>query len=242
MLVERYETGRGYSGSSFNSYDAGRRSWHQTWVDSSGMVLQLDGGLSEGRMVLEGKTVSKDGAPVKHRITWTPNDDGSVRQLWESTSSSGEWTVTFDGHYVRRGAAPAGPRADARVVDDSLQQQVFAAERAFARSMADRNREAFASFVSTEAIFFSGKTILRGQDQVVSGWSQFFEGPAAPFSWEPDQVEVLDSGTLALSTGLVRDPEGEVVARFNSIWRLEAPGVWRVIYDKGSPPGPQDIQ
>jgi len=45
---------------------------------------------------------------------------------------------------------------------------------------------------------------------------------------------VLDSGTLALSTGPVKDPKGEIVARFNSIWRLES-GQWRVIFDKGCP-------
>jgi ketosteroid isomerase-like protein len=125
---------------------------------------------------------------------------------------------------------------------ESAQQQVFAAERAFAKSMADRDRTAFATFVSDEAIFFGEQGTQRGKAQVVAAWSGFFDGPAAPFSWDPDQVEVLPSGALALSTGLVRDPAGKVVARFNSIWRLEAPGTWRVIFDKGSPPSPADLK
>lgn len=116
-----------------------------------------------------------------------------------------------------------------------LQQQVFAAERAFARTMADRDAEAFGRFLADEAVFFDGATALRGKALVTSGWAPFFEGKVAPFSWEPDRVEVLDSGGLALSTGLVRDPDGKVTARFNSIWRLEAPGVWRVVFDKASP-------
>jgi ketosteroid isomerase-like protein len=123
---------------------------------------------------------------------------------------------------------------------DSPRQQVFAAERAFARSMADRDAAAFATHVSDEAIFFNGTGVLRGRRQVVATWSRFFEGKAAPFSWEPDRVEVLQSGTLALSTGLVRDPAGKVIGRFNSIWRLEAPGTWRVVFDKGSPAEPGD--
>jgi ketosteroid isomerase-like protein len=121
------------------------------------------------------------------------------------------------------------------------QQQVFAAERAFARSMADRDAAAFARHVADEAVFFGGAGTLRGKSQVVAGWATFFEGATAPFSWEPDQVEVLPSGNLALSTGLVRDPQGKVIARFNSIWRLEAPGQWRVVFDKGSPPDPKDL-
>ena len=123
---------------------------------------------------------------------------------------------------------------------DSPRQQVFAAERAFAKSMADRDASAFATHVSDEAIFFNGAGVLRGKKEVIAAWSRFFKGKAALFSWEPDRVEVLQSGTLALSTGLVRDPNGKVIGRFNSIWRREAPGVWRVVFDKGSPAEPGD--
>ena len=38
----------------------------------------------------------------------------------------------------------------------------------------------------------------------------------------------------------LRNPAGKVIARFNSVWRLEAPGTWRVIFDKGSPPSVQE--
>ena len=48
------------------------------------------------------------------------------------------------------------------------------------------------------------------------------------------EVEVLDSGSLAYSTGPVRDPNGTVIGRFNSIWRRDDTGTWRVIFDKGS--------
>jgi hypothetical protein len=105
VLIEQYDTARGYSGSSFNIYDAGRRKWHQTWVDTSGMLLKLDGSLIDGRMVLEGETTGINGALTKHRITWTPNPDGSVRQFWESTNASGDWTVTFDGRYTKLAVA-----------------------------------------------------------------------------------------------------------------------------------------
>ena len=71
-------------------------------------------------------------------------------------------------------------------------------------------------------------------------WRAYFEGAQAPFSWEPDQVVVLDDGLLAYSSGLVRNPAGQPIGRFNSVWRQEAPGVWRVVMDKGSPLGPVD--
>jgi ketosteroid isomerase-like protein len=121
---------------------------------------------------------------------------------------------------------------------ESLARQVADVERAFARSMAARDHAAFVSFLSEQAHFFGGGEVLRGKAAVALGWKRYFDAPQAPFSWEPDQVEVLPDRTLALSTGPVKDPSGRPVARFNSIWRQEAPGVWRVVFDKGQPPDP----
>ncbi len=115
-----------------------------------------------------------------------------------------------------------------------LRQQVANAERAFARTMADRDLAAFTAMLSEDAVFFSGSKPLRGRQQVSDWWKRFYEKPDAPFSWEPEQIEVLDSGTLALSSGPVRDAKGKLIATFTSIWRLEAPGVWRIIFDKGN--------
>jgi hypothetical protein len=102
VLHEHYETGRGYRGESLNMYDAGRKLWHQTWVDSSGTLLLLEGGLRNGSMVLEGQTVGADALVTKHRITWTPGTDGSVRQLWEATDAKGRWSIAFDGKYTKK--------------------------------------------------------------------------------------------------------------------------------------------
>jgi ketosteroid isomerase-like protein len=119
---------------------------------------------------------------------------------------------------------------------ESRRAEVFAAERAFARSMAERDFAAFGRYVAVDCVFFSGNTALRGHDAVLAAWKPFFDGANAPFSWEPDQVEVLESGSLALSTGLVKNPEGVVSARFNSIWQRQPDGRWLVIFDKGGPP------
>ena len=116
-----------------------------------------------------------------------------------------------------------------------LAAQVRAAETAFAKTMADRKMDAFESYVAEDAVFYDGEGVLRGKAAVVSAWKKFFEGEQAPFSWAPESVEVLDSGTLALSSGAVRDPAGTQVAVFNSVWRLEKDGRWRVVFDKGCP-------
>jgi hypothetical protein len=103
VLRERYNTApRPYAGSSFNIYDASRRVWHQTWVDTGGLLLLIEGGLVNGAMVMEGHTVGARG-PVRNRITWTPIARDSVRQHWETWSDSAStWVTAFDGMYVRR--------------------------------------------------------------------------------------------------------------------------------------------
>ena len=112
-------------------------------------------------------------------------------------------------------------------------EAVRAAEVAFARTMADRDHEAFRSFLASDAVFFNGHTPIRGAEAVAEAWADYFEGPDAPFSWHPDVTEVLDSGDLAFSSGPVLDPSGTEVGRFNSVWRLEADGSWRIVFDKG---------
>jgi len=116
---------------------------------------------------------------------------------------------------------------------EALAQQVADTERAFADTMAKRDFAGFVSFLAEETVFFSGATPLRGKDTVAAAWKPYYEGAAAPFSWEPDNVQVLDSGTLALSSGPVYDPQGKRVATFNSVWRLEPGGEWKIVFDKG---------
>lgn len=118
---------------------------------------------------------------------------------------------------------------------ETMAQRVRAAETAFARSLADRDIKAFASHVADDAVFFGQAKAARGKAAVVADWKPLFEGPRAPFSWEPAQVEVLDNGTLAISSGPVRNPEGKQTGTFNSIWRREADGSWKVVFDKGCP-------
>jgi ketosteroid isomerase-like protein len=116
-----------------------------------------------------------------------------------------------------------------------LTEQVRRTETAFAKTMADRNAEAFASFLSPETVFMSNGQVLRGSHEVGARWKRYFEGPQPPFSWEPEQIQVLDSGTLAMTSGPVKDPAGKRIGTFNSVWRREANGLWKIVFDSGCP-------
>lgn len=103
------------NGHSYSIFDASTGRWHQTWVDASGSLLQLDGGLDDaGRMILQGASVDST-RRVLHRITWSPQPGDELRQLWATSSDAGAtWTRAFDGYYhrtKRRGGAGAARRS-----------------------------------------------------------------------------------------------------------------------------------
>jgi ketosteroid isomerase-like protein len=111
--------------------------------------------------------------------------------------------------------------------------EVERTERAFARTMADRDFAAFAGFLADDSVFFNGDAALVGPAAISKAWKPLYDGAQAPFSWEPTTVVVLRSGRLALSTGPVRGPDGKIVGQFNSVWRRERSGDWKVVIDKG---------
>jgi len=95
-ISEHWEGRSGFTGVSYNAWDAKTRMWHQFWVDAQGNVARLQGGIADGRMVLQ----SAPSTGHVDRITWTPNADGSVRQLWEASEDGGKaWKGVFDGMY-----------------------------------------------------------------------------------------------------------------------------------------------
>jgi len=101
-----------------------------------------------------------------------------------------------------------------------------------------RSTLAFGRHVSEHAVFWAGAKVLRGKAAVLEGWRRFYEGPQAPFSWAPDEVVVLGDGSLASSTGPVRDAAGKLVARFRSVWRRETDGRWLIVLDRGEAADP----
>jgi len=115
-------------------------------------------------------------------------------------------------------------------------EDVRRTESAFAKTMADRDHAAFASFLSADTVFLNRQGVRRGKASVAEAWKPFYEGKDAPFSWAPESVEVLESGGLGFSSGPVFDAAGQRIGTFNSVWRKEKDGAWRIVFDKGCPP------
>jgi len=102
VVYENWTSSFGSSGKSFNLWDAGRGRWRQTWVDDSGGLHEYAGTFTGGAMRYEGETVDRQGKVQKLRMSFTPQKDGRVRQLLETSTDGQSWATAFDGLYVRR--------------------------------------------------------------------------------------------------------------------------------------------
>lgn len=92
--------GSGGTSISMVNHTTGR--WQQTWVGSDGKRVDFEGGVVEGKMVLTGywDDVAGPGNDALVRMTYSQNDDGSVRQHGESSTDHGlSWQTAFDFIY-----------------------------------------------------------------------------------------------------------------------------------------------
>jgi hypothetical protein len=103
VLRENWTSAAGnFTGTSSNFYNAITNQWEQVWIDNQGGNLHLKGNRINNQMILRSdKLKNSKGEPFYHKVTWTLNDDGSVRQYWETITNEKEITVAFDGLYKK---------------------------------------------------------------------------------------------------------------------------------------------
>lgn len=102
VLLENWAGAKGGNGKSFNLFNAARGKWQQTWVDSTGNLLELYGEFKNGVMQLTGENL-RNGKKTLQRITWHPLEKDKVRQHWEQSQDDGKtWNTAFDGLYTRK--------------------------------------------------------------------------------------------------------------------------------------------
>ncbi|MBT8305128.1 MAG: hypothetical protein KJP09_11710 [Bacteroidia bacterium] len=103
ILRENWTSAKGnYTGTSSNFYNLQNKQWEQIWIDNQGQQLHLKGNRVGNKMILTSDELkNQDGESFRNRITWTHNEDGTVRQLWEILQEGKEPTIAFDGLYKR---------------------------------------------------------------------------------------------------------------------------------------------
>lgn len=95
-LREDYQDIAGTKGQSFSIYDATRKVWHQTWVTNSGRLLEIEGTLQMGEMILSGSDRTARGDERRVRGVWIPVA-GGVRETAVTSMDGGKsWKPWFD--------------------------------------------------------------------------------------------------------------------------------------------------
>lgn len=104
-IHENYITTGNYAGQSINFYDPIDKKWHQHWVGAGGDVYNyIETKRGDGLLQFESKFMSPVNGQISlSRLTFTLEDDRTVRQLFESSTDEGKtWSIAFDGIYKRR--------------------------------------------------------------------------------------------------------------------------------------------
>ena len=120
-------------------------------------------------------------------------------------------------------------------------QALMIADEAFSRALAERNSDAFASWIDHDAIFLA-EGEMANRDQVLDMWSVFLDrSTGQTMSWRPEMATVSkcdDMGyTIGEFEGRAATADGPVVTqagRYISVWKRDADGAWRVVADVGS--------
>lgn len=101
MLLEQYTTARDYVGQSTNFYDPHDDKWKQIWIDNTGSVSKyVESERRPGYLQLISTPESTPSQPIL-RMTFSLQEDGSVRQFIEQKTEE-EWQAVFDGKYVKQ--------------------------------------------------------------------------------------------------------------------------------------------
>jgi hypothetical protein len=101
-IIEHWAGAGSIHGMSLNAWDAQYKVWRQFWVGGDGVVLQLEGGMEKGVMVMRGELPNGKGGVQKQKISWSPKKDGRVIQRWETSDDQGKtWAISFLGVYTK---------------------------------------------------------------------------------------------------------------------------------------------
>ncbi len=103
IMLENWTSANGRSGKSFNTINSNTGNWEQTWVDDFGTVTEYKKGVySNGALsfLAEGKDAANK--TQYQKLTFFKNDDGTVRQLGESSTDENTWTITYDLLYKKK--------------------------------------------------------------------------------------------------------------------------------------------
>jgi tetratricopeptide (TPR) repeat protein len=103
IVYENWTGANGYTGKSFNLYNAATKKWEQIWVDAIGGIVKFEGEFKDGILHYYADTLGRDGSAVRRHLQFIPQGPDQVRQFSQQSTDGGKtWSVEYDLTYVRK--------------------------------------------------------------------------------------------------------------------------------------------
>jgi ketosteroid isomerase-like protein len=118
-----------------------------------------------------------------------------------------------------------------------------AADRAFAADVAARGVDGWVAAFAEDGVLFQGAGVVRGPAAIRAAMAPMLSNPDARLVWEPVTSALAPAGDVGFTLGrfraLRRDKGGPFEERargtYVSVWKRQADGGWKVIWDGGHP-------
>lgn len=140
-------------------------------------------------------------------------------------------------------AEPPTPAIDLAAERTALMNADKAWNDAFSAS--DTPVDTFLTFMQDDARFqFAENPPVQGKDQIRPILEEMASAPGFTVTWAPTAAEVSDSGDLGYTVGtyeMKMEVDGNPVTangHYVTIWRKQADGSWKVVFDGGGPSAP----
>lgn len=119
--------------------------------------------------------------------------------------------------------------------------ELMAADRAFANETAERGLDGWMAYMAESAVMLPGPQPVRGFSNVREFMLPALESENFSLAWEPTEAEVSADGNLGYTFGryerkvtLEDGEEQSVTGNYVTIWRRQADGRWKVVFDMGN--------
>lgn len=105
IILEEWMGSSGFTGKSFNKWNASSKQWQQTWVDNMGGSTEfLRGESAAGKITFYAdRNTGNDGKNFLRKLTFYKLSDDKVRQHGErSTDNGATWATEYDLEYRKK--------------------------------------------------------------------------------------------------------------------------------------------
>jgi ketosteroid isomerase-like protein len=120
--------------------------------------------------------------------------------------------------------------------EDALLQ----ADRDFNKATAEKKLEGWMQFMADDVVLLRGKPVF-GKDAAREAIKADWDDPTYSLTWEPKHAELFKSGKMGYTSGRWtyhgKNPKGEqgtLEGDYLTVWKKQADGSWKVIYDGGA--------